>query len=94
MRKILLAIAVLAGLTACTNAFVNPANNERYRVLRIWPLLSHDDGSMILFQKANSSATFEEPTESSGACRPIVDHTWDVLDEMKNRVPDYRWLGK
>ena len=94
MRKTLLAIAVLAGLTACTNAFVNPANNERYRVLRIWPLLCHDDGSIILIQKAAKvRADFADPIETSQACRQIVDNSWDVLDE-KNRARDYRWLGK
>ncbi len=88
MKKIILATIVLTGLTGCTNAFVNPANNERYRVLRIWPLLCHDDGSIILLQKAAEvSADFADPIEASQACTPIIDHTWDVLDE-KNRARD------
>ncbi len=94
MKKIILATIVLTGLTGCTNAFVNPANNERYRVLRIRTLLCHDDGSVILLPKAAEvSADFADPIETSQACRPIVDSTWDVLDE-KNRARDYRWLAK
>jgi len=92
MKKLLfsgLALVVLAGCSP----FVNLADNGRYRVLGIWPLLCHDDGSVILLQKANTSATFQEPIETSGACTPIVDHTWDILNE-KNRARDYRWLGK
>ena len=92
MKNLLLSGLALVVLSGCS-PFVNPADNGRYSVLGIWPLLCHDDGSVILLQKANSSATFEEPTESSGACTPIVDPTWDVLEE-KNRARDYRWLGK
>ncbi len=94
MRKIILATIVLTGLTGCTNAFVNLADNERYRVLGVWPLLCHEDGSTILLQKAAKvRADFADPIETSQACTPIVDNTWDVLDE-KNQARDYRWLGK
>ena len=53
MKKLLfsgLALVVLAGCSP----FVNLADNGRYRVLGIWPLLCHDDGSVILLQKANT----------------------------------------
>ncbi len=93
MRKFLLATLVIAGLTACTNAFVNPADNERYRILGFWPRLCHGDGSVIWLQKANSSASFEAPTETTGACTPAKDHAWAYRDEM-DRQRDYRLLGK
>ncbi len=92
MRKILLATIVLAGLTGCTSAFVNLADNGRYRVLGDWPLLCHSDGSVILLQKANASATFNAPTETPGPCTPAEDHAWTYLDEM-DRPRDYRLLG-
>lgn len=93
IKKIIPATIVLTGLTGCANAFVNPATKERYRVLRIWPLLCHDDGSIILLQKAAEvSSDFADPIKALQACRPIVDNTWDVLDE-KNRARDYRWLA-
>ena len=91
MRKTALAATVLAGLTGCT--FVNFVDNERYRVLTEWPPVCRGDGSVVLLQKANSSASFNDPAESNETCTNVENRAWTYREEM-DRTRDYRLLGK
>ena len=96
MRMFLLVAALLVGLMGCATKsvpFANFADNGAYRVLGVWPLLCHKDGSVILVQKANASATFNTPAETSESCTAAEDHAWAYRDEM-DRPRDYRLLGK
>ncbi len=93
MKKLLLSGVALVVLAGCS-PFTNLADNDRYRVLGIWPLVCHDDGSVILLQKANASDRFTAATESPAPCTPVGAYgVWDILEE-KDRLRDYRWLGK
>lgn len=82
-------VAALVGLAACGSAgggFKNLLDGNEYRVLAVWPLLCHPDGSVILVQKVNPAGGFTEATETAQPCAPIVLET-DVRRFTPNEAP-------
>ena len=73
LRKCAVLTAAVVGLAACGTGvgFRNVLDGNEYRLLTVWPLLCHSDGSIILVQKTNPSGGFTDATETAQTCAKV-----------------------
>ncbi len=73
LKKYAVLTAAVVGLAACgtSGGFRNVLDGNDYRLLTVWPLLCHSDGSIILVQKTNPSGGFTDATETAQPCAEV-----------------------